>query len=178
MNKQLHNIVFILAFMLFPMLQATAHSVPVAKNESNRLVNHYVNYHQSAQNSCSLTCQEALFKFLEKETSLSLNNNSLDAKSNIQNDWVVIKTVDSVVVSYQENSCQGQSKLFIKIENNKASDVTVKWSFWGEDEYKAISVGTNETIMGGCYINTPVELDEKIPSGMTLTDLDANITVN
>jgi hypothetical protein len=93
-------------------------------------------------------------------------------------EWVTIDTISNVVVSYQLNSCQGQDKMYLKIENNNAVSVIVEWSFWGTDEHKSIEIGGNETKKGECNFFSPIELDELIPSGKTIDDLESNISVN
>lgn len=177
MKKQVQTFTLFLALILFPMVHAAAYSVPAPKIESNSFTNLYFNYSQGVQNSNSLKSQKALPHLFASEASISLINHYVQTKSNSENNWVVIKTVDGVIVSYKESSCQGQPKLILKIENNNSTDVTVKLSFWGEKEYRTISVGAQETIIGECKVfNSPLELD--IPSDMTIVDLDAIITLN
>jgi len=92
--------------------------------------------------------------------------------------WVIIDTLSNVIVSYQISDCQGENKLYLKIENNSNTAVTVNWSFWGATVFKSLALNANETKTGECNINSPIELDEIIPSGKTIADLVSNIIVN
>ncbi len=93
-------------------------------------------------------------------------------------EWVTIATTSNVVVSYRSDNCQGVDKLFLKIENHNSTTVNVKWSFWGEEVFKSISLNANETKIGDCNINAPAELDELIPLGKKIADIVSNIIVN
>lgn len=93
-------------------------------------------------------------------------------------DWLTIDTVKNVVISYQLSNCQGEKKLYLKIENKNETAVKVSWSFWGSDVMKSIVLNANETKKGDCNINAPVELDEIIPSGKTIADLVPRIIIN
>lgn len=92
--------------------------------------------------------------------------------------WVTITTVDNVKVSYKLDQCQGQEKLFLKIENANSSTKTVSWNLWNGTSMKTLSLPANATLEGSCNVNSLVELDEVIPEGKTLSQINSNVTVN
>lgn len=94
------------------------------------------------------------------------------------NSWTTIATVSNVTLSYQTVSCQGSSKMFLKIENNNLSNKTVSWTFWGSSTFKNITINAEETQTGSCNVNSLIELTELIPVGQTIEDLNAIINVN
>lgn len=98
-------------------------------------------------------------------------------ETSFEDDWVVIATIDGVEMSYLETSLQGEEMIFLKIENNNPTEVTIKWSLWLESEHKSIVVGAHQTIKGEHNYKCPSVLKERIPEGMTAADLNPDITV-
>jgi hypothetical protein len=87
----------------------------------------------------------------------------------------VIKSANNVVVSYTEGSCQGQSVLFLRIENNNTLPKTITYSLFGGPQ-KTITVSGSTTAEGGCAPSQE-NLNETIPAASTISDLAPAINI-
>jgi hypothetical protein len=101
---------------------------------------------------------------------------TVSSQAQTASNTTVLDTVSNVIVSYNVGTCQGQTLLFLKVENNNAASKDVTYTLFGEAP-RTISIPANTVLQGGCNPPQPA-LNGLIPTGLSLANLSPVINVN
>ena len=89
--------------------------------------------------------------------------------------WTTLASKNGVAVSFKSSSCEGQSLLYLKMENANNHSVTVTWSLYGEKP-QTTNLEPTQTKLGECSSNAPADMIVYLPAGADINN--AVITVN
>ena len=93
----------------------------------------------------------------------------------------MLQTSDNVSVYYRTDVCAGKDVVFIKVVNSNQRNSVVSWKLWAGAEKNTIAVDGNSTTEGICPSagdeNLLTDLIDYVPAGLTIRDMNADITV-
>ena len=97
----------------------------------------------------------------------ALNTHHFESSSHYPvSDWALIKDSSNVSFSYKLDVCNNEEMMLLKISNNNAQTVNVKWSIWDTGPIQAVAFSGGEEKIGECSGNN--YLIYHIPPGLVL----------